>query len=309
LSGVANLIADGGEGAIAPHFFRSRQFFDAEGVTHTLRIEIAGGTLSAPLRVEPIAAGSELDGCSPYGYPGLSGPAGLAVDPGEVDFTPTGLVSIFLRHRLDEVALSDATLRNVVQVANPELKPKSRAADRRQVKRNEESGYRTEIAPGASTTPEQRAAFAAVYEQKMQTLDADNRYRFSPAYFDRVLEAEHTWLVLTRTGDGEVAAASIVVMSDGFLHYYLTGIANSRQGESPTKNVVSALIGFSTQIGLPLNLGGGLATNPGLETFKRGFANEERDWCVSQIVCDPAAYERLVGDRKAGDFFPAYRAP
>ena len=39
-----------------------------------------------------------------------------------------------------------------------------------------------------------------------------------------------------------------------------------------------------------------------------GFANCEQAWRTSEIVCDPAAYERLSAGRDAGGFFPAYRA-
>ena len=54
------------------------------------------------------------------------------LDPTEVDFHRTGLVSVFIRHRLDLVPLAGATERNVVQIHDPSLKPKSRPSDRRQ---------------------------------------------------------------------------------------------------------------------------------------------------------------------------------
>ena len=38
-SATAELIEDRGEAAVSDDFFRSRPFLDAEGVTHTLRIE------------------------------------------------------------------------------------------------------------------------------------------------------------------------------------------------------------------------------------------------------------------------------
>ena len=47
----AELVADRGEAAQTADFFRSRAFYDAEGVTHTLRIEDAGvGDRLAPAR-------------------------------------------------------------------------------------------------------------------------------------------------------------------------------------------------------------------------------------------------------------------
>ena len=143
----------------------------------------------------------------------------------------------------------------------------------------------------------------------MRRAGAGERYFFGAAYFDRVLEAEGTWLALALSPEGAVAAASIAARSDGFLHYYLSGSADSHLRDSPMKNVVARLVELSAELGLPLNLGGGISRGDRLEEFKRGFANREQAWRTSEIVCDPAAYERLSAGRDAGGFFPAYRAP
>jgi hypothetical protein len=74
------------------------------------------------------------------------------------------------------------------------------------------------------------------------------------------------------------------------------------------KNIVSSLVEFSSELGLPLNLGGGISRGDRLEEFKRGFANRELPWQSSEIVADPAAYARLSAGRDSGGFFPAYRA-
>ncbi len=95
-----------------------------------------------------------------------------ALDPAKVDFSATGLVSVFLRHRLGPPPLTGASERNVVQVADPALAPKSRPSDRRQVRRNLEAGYELALVPGAETTPAQRAGFLDVYEQTMRRTDA-----------------------------------------------------------------------------------------------------------------------------------------
>jgi hypothetical protein len=311
VSGTAELIADGGEAAAGDEFFRSRPFLDAEGVTHTLRIEAGDTELLAPLLVRLIGDGPERDAISPYGYPGLVYSDGTppALDPGKIDFSATGLVSLFLRHRLDPVPLSAASERNVVQVADPALPAKSRPSDRRQVRRNLEAGYELALVPGPETTPEQRAGFRIVYEQTMHRTAAAAHYFFGAAYFDRVLEAERTWLALVTAPGGELAAASIAAVSDGFLHYYLSGSADSHLGDSPMKNVVARLVEHSAELALPLNLGGGISPGDALEEFKRGFANRTTPWRTSEIVCDPAAYESLSAARDAGGFFPAYRAP
>ncbi len=306
----AELIENRGETALSAEFFRSRQFFDAEGVTHTLRIESEEAELLGPLIVRDIPGTDQTDAISPYGYPGLVDSDGRpppTLDPAAVDWGATGLVSIFLRHTLGPSPLTEATERNVVQIADPALPPKSRPSDRRQVRRNLEAGYELELVPGSETAPEQRAGFNQVYEETMRRAGAAADYFFGLAYFDRILEADRTWLVLARHREGRLAAASIAVVSDGFLHYYLSGSADAHLREAPMKNVVSRLVDLSGELGLPLNLGGGIRRGDALEEFKRGFANRNQAWLTSEIVCDPETYGGL-GAAAAGGFFPAYRA-
>ena len=143
----------------------------------------------------------------------------------------------------------------------------------------------------------------------MRRTAAAAHYFFPAAYFDRLLEADRTWLALATAPGGELAAASIAAVSDGFLHYYLSGSADSHLRDSSMKNVVTRLIEHATELNLPLNLGGGISAGDALEEFKRGFANREQAWHTSEIVCDPATYERLSAGREAAGFFPAYRAP
>jgi Acetyltransferase (GNAT) domain len=334
----AQLIEDGGAsagGGVGGHpgeFFRGAHFLEAEGATHTLRIEADEVELLAPVIVRAIGDGPDRDAVSPYGYPGFSviedvppggvrssgriadlsanapaGPGGL--DPGDVDFSRTGLVSIFIRHRLDLVPFAGSTERNVVQIADPALPSKSRPTDRRQVRRNLEAGYTVELVPGAETSAAQRSTFLDLYEQTMRRTDAAPHYFFGAGYFDRLLPAERTWLVLAADPDGVTAAASIAAVSDGYLHYYLSGSADSHLGDSPMKNVLARLIEHARQLDLPLNLGGGIHPGDALEEFKRGFANRTLTWRTSEVICDPDRYMALSGGGEPGGFFPAYRAP
>jgi len=342
---LAQLIEDGGAaagGGVDGHpseFFRSADFLAAEAVTHTLRIETEGAELLAPLIVRPIGDGPDRDAVSPYGYPGftvvgadlpervrsnrriatisanspggdgaLGGETG-GLDPAAVDFSRTGLVSVFVRHRLDLVPLAGSTERNVVQIHDPALKPKSRPTDRRQVRRNLEAGYAVELIPGEETSAEERAAFLDLYEQTMRRTHAAPHYFFGADYFDRVLGAERTWLALAADPEGAAVAASIACVSDGYLHYYLSGSADSHLADSPMKNVLARLIQHANELDLPLNLGGGISAGDALEEFKRGFANRTLAWRTSEIVCDRERYAALSGERDAGGFFPAYRAP
>jgi hypothetical protein len=331
----AELIEDRGEAVAGEDFFRSRPFLDAEGVTHTLRITSEEGELMAPLIVQEIDGAPERDAISPYGYPGLTpvsdrhldrlqrpdpvrasdidhtGAGSMSDAPleaTEIDFSDIGLVTIFLRHTLAEPPLAGASERNVVQIADPTLPAKSRGSDRNQINKNLRRGYEVRIVPGPDVSEDERAGFLAVYEETMRRTAAAARYFFTAGYFDLILSSPQTWLALALDPDGVVAAASIAARSDGFLHYYLSGSADANLRDSPMKNVVASLVELSGKLGLPLNLGGGIARGDRLEEFKRGFANRELPWCTSELVCDAEAYERLSAGRPAGDFFPAYRA-
>jgi len=308
LSAAAELIADGGEAAASEEFFRSRPFLAAEGATHTLRIAAEGVELLAPLIVREVPGGDGFDAISPYGYPGVAAPDSTSVDPGAVDFSATGLVTVFIRHTLEGPPLLGASARNLVQIADPALPPKSRMSDRQQIRRNLKRGYELRLVPGPQTSGEERSGFLAAYEQTMRRTEAAEHYFFGAGYFDLILDAEGTWLASAIAPDGGLAAASIAVRSDGFLHYYLSGSADAHLRASPMKNVVAALIELSADQSVPLNLGGGITRGDRLEEFKRGFANREQAWYTSEVVCDPEAYDRLSAGRKASGFFPTYRA-
>jgi hypothetical protein len=314
----AQLIEDGGAsavGGVGAHpgeFFRGAHFLAAERATHTLRIEAGRTELLAPLLVRRIGDGPDLDAVSPYGYPGFAivgeGMGDGQLDPATIDFQRTGLVSVFIRHRLDLVPLAGATERNVVQIHDPALKPKSRPSDRRQVRRNLEAGYSVELIPGDATSSAQRAAFLDLYEQTMRRTEAAPHYFFGAAYFEEIFGAERTWLALATDPEGAPAAASIACVSDGYLHYYLSGSADSRLADSPMKNILARLVEHANELELPLNLGGGITPGDALEEFKRGYANRTVTWRTSEVVCDPERYAALTGDRDAGGYFPAYRA-
>ena len=160
-------------------FFRSRPFYDAEGVTHTLRIEGAGSAIALPLLVREIPGTGLSDAISPYGYPGAAvrGEAGAPPDPAGIDWSGTGLVSVFARERLgEEPCLARATERSAVQVHDPSRPRSLRSRFGEQIRRNRKLGYRVEVLPGPETSVEQRTSFHAVYTETMHRAEAAERY-------------------------------------------------------------------------------------------------------------------------------------
>ena len=105
MSHTARLIEDLGlEASDDENFFRSAEFLAAEGVTHTLAI---GDVMRLPVIVREIEDVGRVDAISPYGYPGAhlldpQAPGSEALDAQQIDWSETGLVSVFVRDRIGE---------------------------------------------------------------------------------------------------------------------------------------------------------------------------------------------------------------
>jgi hypothetical protein len=304
----ARLIEDGGAGASdAEHFFRSPSFLEAEATTHTLAIEGDAG-LHLPLIVREIDSTGRLDAISPYGYPGADSSPDDPLDPARIDWSETGLVSVFVRDRIGErPCLAGGTLRTQVHVAEGESEVRKRL--REQIRRNERRGWEVRLVPGREVEMGQLRAFEAAYTETMARTEAAERYLYPTSYFGRLLLSERSWLVLAERDEVALAGA-IAVVSDDYLHYYLGGTADEALGDSPMKNLFWAMIAQGSELGLPVNLGGGITPGDSLDEFKRGFASGMAPWYTHELVCDPAAYEELAStaDEAPEGFFPAYRA-
>lgn len=311
MTATVELIADRGAAATEDEFFRSAEFLAAEGATHTLLVSAAGRRAAVPLLVRPIPGSDRLDAISPYAYPGarLEG-EGPPIDATALDLSASGLVSAFVRDRLaDPPAFADPTDRSVVLLADPALPPKSRMSDRQQIRKNDAAGYRARRVSGPDATAADLDAFCAVYAETMRVVDAAEHYFFDRDYFATLLRFPRSWLVIVDGPGGDVAAAALVAVSDGLLHYYLSGTADAHRRRAPSKNLIIASTELAAELGMPLNLGGGVKPGDGLEEFKRGFANRELPFRTHELVCDPAAYAELSAGRDAAGFFPLYRAP
>jgi hypothetical protein len=305
----AELIADRGEAASSDDFFRSRPFYEAEAVTHTLLLAGDSGEARVPLLVRQIPGSERVDAVSPYGYPGAVVEGGPPARPSDVDWGETGIVSVFARERLaGEPWLAGARERSCVLLHDPVRERRVRPRLAEQIRSNERRGWSVERVRGPETSPDQLGSFERAYEQTMRRTEAAERYFFSHDYFSSALSFHDSWLLLAVSAGGEMGAGAIVARSDGMLHYFLGGTAEEQLAESPFKNVVEAMMALADELGLQLNLGGGVRPGDGLEAFKRGFANTELPFRTHEIVCDEAEYERLTEGPPQGGFFPAYRA-
>lgn len=305
----ATLNEDAGAAASEPgQFFRSPAFLAAEGVTHTLRVE-SDPPLLAPLIVRPIPDGDGADAISPYGYPGAASAPEPPLDPSAIDWSETGLVSVFIRDRIGDPCLAGGTARSRLQLADPRGEGGIRKRMREQIRANERRGWRVGVEPGPAAAEPDRRGFLAAYTETMERTGAAERYFFDADYFAAVLAEPSAWLLLAGREGAPPEAGAIAVTSDGHLHYFLGGTATSALGDSPMKNLFAAMIALAGELGLVLNLGGGVSEGDSLDSFKRRFANDEADFVTHEIVCDPSAYEALsAGTDAPSGFFPVYRA-
>jgi hypothetical protein len=304
----ARLIEDGGAAASDPeHFFRSPPFLAAEGVTHTAAIE-GDRDVRLAVIVRPIESSERRDAISPYGYPGATEASTDPPDPTGIDWSETGLVSAFVRDRIGEAAcFAGGTLRSRVHVADGDGGIRKRL--REQIRRNERHGWSVELSPPGRASQRARTAFERAYAQTMARAQAAQRYLYPSEYFETLLRSERSWL-LVAARDRRPLAGAIAVASDGYLHYYLGGTADDALVDSPMKNLFAAMISLGGELGTPVNLGGGISPGDPLDEFKRGFANGDAPFRTHEVICDQAAYERLVAESAPAPegFFPAYRA-
>lgn len=306
----AVLVRDQGELAASADYFRSPHHLRAEGVTHSLVIDGgARGSLRLPLIVRPIDGTPHQDAVSPYGYPGGHVHGLSEVPKDAVDWSSTGLVSIFVRDRVSGPrCFAGGTARNEVFFIDPRRPLEFREMHQRHVRRNARLGFTSAFLPARETSREAREGFKDVYRQTMVRDGAASRYFFSDAYFEELFSSPAAWLVMTCAPDGRMASAALGVRSDGVLHYYLGGTADAYLARSPSKNLFVAMAELCTTLGLPLHLGGGMQPGDGLESFKRGISNASSRLFTHEIVCQPELYARLAEGSSGGGYFPAYRA-
>ena len=178
---TARLIEDGGAAAADPgHFFRSPEFLAAEGVTHTLAIEGGPEDAAAARDRAPDPGQRSQRRHLPLRLPGRERRARRAApDPPAVDWSQTGLVSLFVRDRVGEApALAGGTVRAEVHIADPKQESGMRKRLREQIRRNERRGWTVAAEPGREAEPADRAAFERAYAETMARTGAAARYLY-----------------------------------------------------------------------------------------------------------------------------------
>lgn len=160
------------------------------------------------------------------------------------------------------------------------------------------------------------ADFHALYIDAMQNLDATSYYFFDKDYFGCLNAAiDFETLIFFASIDGKKVAASIFIVTEGVMQYYLSGTDENFRSLSPSKAIIAEAHRVAVQRGLRhLVLGGGVGSRQdALFEFKRGFSTATAPFHVVRNILDEARYHSLCEERgimpSPDGFFPAYRTP
>ncbi|ALA60751.1 GNAT family N-acetyltransferase [Nitrospira moscoviensis] len=288
-----------------------------------------------PLLVRPIPAALNapadwFDCASPYGY------SGIVTSPSEERWEPfldafrsaaraRGIVSAFIRLHplfpLHREALEPAgrLVRHGRTVFIDLSTPKESvwlqvsSNHRRNIRRLVRSGFQCSLDEW-SRLPE----FVDMYHATMRRVGAPQSYFFSPRYFESLRDklGPRVHLACVLSPSGELAAGSLLIVTEGIVEYHLGGSADRYLPLAPSKLAMDFIWRWSQEQAYDiLHLGGGVgAVEDSLFHFKAGFSPARGEFYTYRLVIDErkhAALQQMAHSvRRAaanGDFFPAYR--
>ncbi len=162
--------------------------------------------------------------------------------------------------------------------------------------------------------------FMEIYKETMDNDDATDYYYFSEDFYRSIHDDLHEQYELFYVEfEEKIVAMSIMLFSNGFMHYHLSGSLVEYRNMAPTNLLLYEAALWGCRKGLKLlHLGGGLGSGEdSLYIFKMSFnKNSDFQFSISKDVFDEGKYNRLIEIRKECDetfnmessFFPLYRA-
>jgi len=153
-------------------------------------------------------------------------------------------------------------------------------------------------------------AFHDIYTNAMEARDADDHYRFTLDFFERLLATDLFSLVIARYED-EVVGGFLIAHDETYSHHFLSA-SNPDYWDMRVNNllyheVVRHMHATGREV---FDFQGG---RPGVFIFKKGFSPNRREFYIGKRVHDEETYDRLVDaaggagvDTDSG-YFPAYR--
>jgi hypothetical protein len=297
------------------------------GVPAAFHYEREGRRLLIPLILRDIPGTDLKDAISPYGYPGpISSCADAAFGESACaslveTLRAAGIVSAFIRLHplLDTPVLSSRgtlvyhgeTVSMDLTVSEDEMWKQTRADHRNHINRAKRAG--TEI---VFDDWDRLGEWVEVYHDNMRRVGATSYYFFTrehlSALHDAVGDKMHLVVALE---DGEVVGGNTFFSYDGIATGYVSSTRRAPKRYADELLYDSVRRWCKQRGDKVFHLGGGKGgANDSLFSYKAGFSPRRNAFHTWRVIADPAAYERLVRERRPDadpadltTTFPAYR--
>jgi GNAT acetyltransferase-like protein len=292
-----------------------------------LHLSDPGGDVVFALIVRQIEGEQgRLDAITPYGY---GGPVAVGPEPPVERFhelyerwcDTAGLVSTFIRfHPLfanQRQAPKGVHVERLADTIAWRLDPDLdlfaglHPKHRNKVRKARAAGLEVSVQEAPASLEE----FAALYDETMSRLGADEFYFFPAGYWQALTDGlgERIVLVEARFGE-ELAAAALCFASAPWLHYHVSGTSERGREAGAANLVLYEAACWGQRHGFEqFHLGGGAGGREDtLFHFKQRFFPEgRREAGVGKLVHDEEAYLALAGlpELQLDGYFPAYRKP
>ena len=163
--------------------------------------------------------------------------------------------------------------------------------------------------------PKMYEIFCEIYNKTMDFDNANSYYYFSEEFYNSLLkdlseQSQVFWAEL----DGKIIAASIMILSNGYMNYHLSGSLREYQSLAPSNLLLyKAALWGSFNGYKSFHLGGGIGSKEDcLYKFKSAFnRNETNQFAIGKKIYLKEAYDMLVlmkNSQNEDSFFPKYRA-
>lgn len=156
--------------------------------------------------------------------------------------------------------------------------------------------------------------FVGIYQSAMRDLNAREYYLFNEAYFQKIAAAEDFKVfIIFATFEGVKVAASMFIITNDVMQYYLSGSDYAYRNLSASKAIIAKAHELAGELGVrQFILGGGVGSErDSLFKFKAGFSNNFKPFYVVKKVLSEQVYQDLCEAKQVSPdtsgFFPPYR--
>lgn len=168
-------------------------------------------------------------------------------------------------------------------------------------------------------TMELMLVFKRIYDEAMKSDKADDYYFFNTSFYQSIITSlKDSTEVFYALHAGEIIAMSIILYSNGLMHYHLSGTMSDYRKYAPTNLLLYEAALWGCKKGFRLfHLGGGVGSDEdNLYKFKSAFnRNSDFQFSIGQEVFNIGMYNQLVDWRKEcepnfdsnSSYFPVYR--